>query len=301
VSVKVAALALVSLLAAGATWQSGPPLPLPRSEVAGALVSGRIAVVGGLLPDGQNSARVDAFDVRAQVWRRFPDLPVTVDHAMATSARGRLYVVGGYGSDRRPLGAGYVLSGGSWISLPAPPEARAAGGAAIVGTRLYVAGGVAPTGLARTMLVFDLVRRRWAAVPGPTAREHLAVTATGGRIYALGGRTAGFDTNTRLVETYDPRTKRWSRLPPLPDARGGTGAAAVGATILSVGGEATTGTIPSVFALNTRTRRWRRLPNLPTPRHGLAVVAASGRVYAIGGGPEPGLHVSNANESLRVG
>jgi N-acetylneuraminic acid mutarotase len=151
------------------------------------------------------------------------------------------------------------------------------------------------------MLVFDLVRRRWAVVPGPTAREHLAVTATGGRIYALGGRTAGFDTNTRLVETYDPRTKRWSRLPPLPDARGGTGAAAVGATILSVGGEATTGTIPSVFALNTRTRRWRRLPNLPTPRHGLAVVAASGRVYAIGGGPEPGLHVSDANESLRVG
>ncbi|MDQ5820939.1 MAG: DUF1668 domain-containing protein, partial [Actinomycetota bacterium] len=230
--VKLAALAVVSLVA-GATWQSGPRLPLPRSEVAGALVGGRIAVVGGFLADGRNSARVDAFDVRTGVWRRLPDLPVTVDHAMAAAAGGRLYVVGGYGSDRRPLRAAYMLSSGSWRQLPAPPEARAAGGAAVVGSRLYVAAGVGASGLARNMLVFDLRRRRWSLAPGATAREHLAVTATGGRIYALGGRSAGFDTNSRLVEAYNPRTRRWSRLPVLPQARGGTGAASIGATIIS--------------------------------------------------------------------
>ena len=299
--VKVAVLTSVSALAAGGAWQNGPPLPLPRSEVAGALVSGRVVVIGGFLASGQNSARVDAFDVRTRMWQRLPDLPVTVDHAMAASVRGRLYVVGGYGSDRRPRASTYLLSGGSWTSLPAPPEGRAAAGSAIVGARLYVAGGIGPTALARTMLVFDLVRKRWVVVPGPTSREHLAVTATGGRIYALGGRSAGFDTNTRLVEVYNPSTSRWSRLPSLPEARGGTGAAAVGSTIVSIGGEATTGTIASVFALNTRTRRWRRLPDLLTPRHGLAVVAANGRIYAIGGGPKPGLYVSDTNESLRVG
>ena len=151
------------------------------------------------------------------------------------------------------------------------------------------------------MLVFDLVRGLWSVAPGPTPREHLAVTATGRRIYALGGRSAGFDTNTRLVEVYNPSRTRWSRLPSLPEARGGTGAAAVGATILSVGGEATTGTIRSVYAFDTRRRRWRRVADLPTPRHGLAVVPASGRVYALGGGPTPGLSVSDTNESLRVG
>ena len=149
--IKVAAFAVVSLLAGGA-WQSGPPLPLPRSEVAGALVSGRIVVVGGFVADGQNSKRVDAFDVRARVWRRLPDLPATVDHAMAASVRGRLYVVGGYGSNRRPRAAAHVLSGGSWTSLPDPPEPRAAAGATIVKGRLYVAGGIGPNGLARTML-----------------------------------------------------------------------------------------------------------------------------------------------------
>ena len=50
-----------------------------------------------------------------------------------------------------------------------------------------------------------------------------------------------------------------------------------------------------------RTRRWSRLADLPTPRHGLGVVAFRGRVYALAGGPEPGLHVSSANEYLAVG
>jgi non-specific serine/threonine protein kinase len=55
-----------------------------------------------------------------------------------------------------------------------------------------------------------------------------------------------------------------------------------------------------VYAYEIATRRWRRLPDLPTPRHGLGVVALDGRVYAIAGGPQPGLFVSDANESLRL-
>jgi hypothetical protein len=37
-----------------------------------------------------------------------------------------------------------------------------------------------------------------------------------------------------------------------------------------------------------------------TPRHGLAVVSFGNTIYAIAGGPEPGLHVSSANEFLTV-
>jgi hypothetical protein len=48
-------------------------------------------------------------------------------------------------------------------------------------------------------------------------------------------------------------------------------------------------------------RRWHRLADLPTPRHGLGVAALGGIVYVIGGGPQPGLYVSDSNESLRVG
>jgi hypothetical protein len=61
-----------------------------------------------------------------------------------------------------------------------------------------------------------------------------------------------------------------------------------------------TGTLAKAFAFDVRTRRWSALPDLPSPRHGLGVVAFGGTVYVIGGGPEPGLHVSAANESLAL-
>ena len=180
------------------------------------------------------------------------------------------------------------------------PEPRAAAGAAVVGNRLYVVGGVGPSGLARQAFVLDLVKRRWSRLAGIAPREHLAVTALGGRVYALGGRLAGIDTNLRTLEVLDPRTRRWRELPPIPHGRGGTGAAAVGTELVSAGGEEPSGAIASVYAYSTQTQEWRRLPDLPTPRHGVGVASLGRRFYVIAGGPRPGLFVSDANEVLTL-
>ena len=69
---------------------------------------------------------------------------------------------------------------------------------------------------------------------------------------------------------------------------------------MSVGGEEPGGTIAEVLSYRVATRRWVRLADLPTPRHGVGVAALGGRVFVIGGGPEPGLTVSSANESIVV-
>ena len=258
---------LTSLLAA---WMSGTPLSEPRSEVAAAPLGGRIVVVGGFLSSGANSRRVDAYDPVRDAWTRLPDLPVSVDHAAAASVRGRLVVVGGYGADRQPL-----------------PRQRLAGPCG------SSAGG-RETG-SRPRCSRSICER---CAGGP--REHLAATALGGKVYALGGRLAGYDSNFATVEAYDPGTNRWRRLPDLPTPRGGTGAAAIAGRIVSVGGESPQGTERSVWALRPSARRWVRLPDLPTPRHGLGVVAVGGRVWVVAGGPEPGLTVSGAVESLPV-
>lgn len=295
------ALAFLGLAAGGqARWKRGAPVPVPRSEVAAALVGGRVVVAGGFLQNGFNSTRVDAYDPARDRWVRLPDLPVRVDHAMAAGYRGRLYVLGGYGADRARLRTAFVLERGRWRRLPPMPLPRAAAGAAIAGGRLYVVGGVGLNGLARAALSFDLTTRRWRTIAGPTPREHLGVTALGGRVYAVGGRTAGFDTNLDLVEAWDPARRTWLRRAPVPGTRGGTAAAAVPGAVVSAGGEETAGSISTVFAYNPRANRWRRLPDLPTPRHGLGLVGRGGRVYAVAGGPVPGLSVSGANESLAV-
>lgn len=289
--------------AAPAAWEKHAPLPVPRTEVAAAVVGEEIAVVGGFNADGSASARADMYSPALDRWRRLPDLPVHVHHSTAVGHKGRLYVLGGYAEGGIPLRTAFVLKGGRWQALPPLPYARAAAGAALAEGRVVVAGGVARTSgsrLARNALSFDLKTRRWSVVPGPTPREHLGVTAFAGVVYAVAGRTSGLDTNVTHFESYRPGDRRWRRLPAVPDPRGGTGAAALGGAVVSVGGEEPGGTIREVYAYRVATGSWRRLDDLPTPRHGLGVAALGGRIFVIGGGPEPGLTVSGANESLRI-
>ncbi len=275
-------------------WKRGAPMPLPRSEVAAATVEDELVLAGGFLADGRSSKRVDAYSPARNRWRRLPDLPAAVNHAMAASDGHRLSVVGVYGALKRAS----VFSSGRWRPLPGLPEPRAAAGAAIVGRTLYVIGGVAEGGLAQMSLAFDLRDRRWARIPGPRPREHLGVSALGGRVYAVAGREAG--TNFDAFQAYLPKRRRWVSLPSVPETRGGTDSASVGQLLVSAGSESPAGTSAAVYAFDVRTRRWRRLPDLPTARHGLGVLGFGGRVYVIGGGPTPGLSVSGANEFLQL-
>lgn len=295
---------LVALVAVGVgaapTWQRHAQLPLPRTEVAAARHGNEIVVVGGYVPWGDSSAQADAFSPSANRWRRLPNLPQGVNHAMAATWRGRIVVAGGYVARQQPSDRVFVLENDRWRELAHLAQPRAAGGATIVGDTLYVVGGIGANGLARVGLALNLRTGATRTIPGPFPREHLAAASANGRVYAIAGRTAGLNTNLRIVESWRPGAKRWTRLAGVPGSRGGTGAAAVGRTIVSVGGEAPGGTIRTVFAYDVAKRRWRRLPDLPTPRHGLGVVAFNGRVYVLGGGPQPGLTTSGAVESLRV-
>jgi N-acetylneuraminic acid mutarotase len=303
----LAACCLAVLLGAGLAgaaapgWRSATAVPVPRTEVSAALFGKEIGVVGGFVAAGSNSSRADAYSPARNRWRRLPNLPVRVDHAMAVGRRNELIVVGGYGPGGA-LASAFVLRNGRWRALPSMPAPRAAAGAAVTGGKLYVVGGVeGPGRLAQDAFAFDFATGRWSVIAGPRPREHLGAAALGGRVYAVAGRTAGFDTNLDIVEAYEPAGDRWRAIPRVPGTRGGTAAAAVAGRLLSVGGEDQAGTIRTVFAYNPSTRRWSRLPDLPRPVHGLGLVGYRGRAYALAGGPRPGLSVSGANQVLRVG
>ena len=85
-------------------------------------------------------------------------------------------------------------------------------------------GGIGPDGLATRALKLDLKSLRWSFVPGPpTQREHLAATAPAGRSMRSAGRTAATG-NLAVSEVYTPATRTWTKLPRVPEPRGGTGA-----------------------------------------------------------------------------
>jgi N-acetylneuraminic acid mutarotase len=288
---------LAELLAAAATWQTGPPIPVPRSEVAGAAVRGEIVIVGGFLADGRSSARVDAYSPTLRRWRRLPDLPRAVNHAMAVGVEGRVYVFGGYQVfGAAPLRSAFVLAANRWRRLAPLPAGRAAAGAAAIGRTIYVVGGIGPMGPARSMLAYDVKRARWRFLAGPTPREHLGVTVADRALFVVGGRANG--KLFSVVERWSPVSPRWRAVAPLPEPRGGTAAGTSGGFVVSAGAESSAGTSAKVYAYSPGRDRWSPLPDLPTARHGLAVVGLRSVIYVIGGGPQPGLSVSGANESL---
>jgi hypothetical protein len=282
----------------GPAWRRLAPAPTERTEVAAAAVGERIWVLGGYAPDGATLATVEVYDTGADTWARGPDLPVAVNHAMAATLDGDLYLAGG-NDGSRPSAQVARLEGGGWRTLAPLPQGRSAGGLVALDGRLYLVGGVVEGGLAGDTLVYDPGDDRWTPAPGlPTPREHLGAAASGGRVYVVGGRVRGIGNNLDVAEAFDPATGRWSTLAPLPTARGGLAATATaGGQVVAVGGEAAA-TFPEAEAYDTSSGRWRSLPPLPTPRHGLGVVAVGDVVYVLAGGPRPGLHTSAANEAI---
>jgi len=279
-------------------WRLLADAPTQRTEVAAAAEGDHLWVAGGFGRDGSTVATVERYDLAGDRWERGPDLPVAVNHAMAASLDGSLYVVGGWEADGAVGRRAFRLAGGRWRAVAELPEGRAAGVAVALDGRLYVAAGVGPHGLAGSMLVYDSGGDRWTAAPGPpTPREHLGGAGFGGKLYTLGGRARGRGSFT-AAEAFDPRTGRWETLPDLPTRRGGLAAAATGnGFVVAVGGEGEA-TFEQAEAFDVRARQWRSLPPLPTPRHGLGVVGVGTVLYTLAGGPRPGLHVSAASEAI---
>ena len=56
-------------------------MPLPRTEVAAAVLDGRIVVAGGLTPDGAASDRADVYDPATNRWSPAPALPLGLHHS----------------------------------------------------------------------------------------------------------------------------------------------------------------------------------------------------------------------------
>lgn len=284
-------------------------LPVPRTEVAAAVLDGRIVVAGGLTLDGAASDRADIYDPAANRWEPAPALPLGLHHSGMAAMGDRVYVAGGYtnraGQDW--VAQSRVLSLGrderAWREEPAL-AAGSRGGLALAaaGGRLVAVGGTDATGrfLARTE-VLTPGQRAWTAGPDMTEpRDHLAAAGAGGRIYAIAGRLGGLDTNKATVESWDPAAGGgWRAEPRLNDTRGGTSAAEAGGRPCVAGGEEPAGTIASIECLSGG--RWEKVATLRMPRHGLGVAGLGDQLHVIAGGPEPGLFVSGAHEAFSVG
>jgi N-acetylneuraminic acid mutarotase len=300
---------MIAALLAGAalSWGTLPSAPMERSEVAAARIGNSIYVVGGFEPT-RTCPAVERYDIRRRRWSTVRSMPLAVNHPTAVAYGGDLYVHGGYAANlglTETTGAlqRYDPSRNRWSRLRSSPTARAAHAVAVIGHRLYAAGGANETGSLRSLEVYDFESRRWTRGPSfpPPARNHTTGVASGGRFYVLAGRDA---RNFTAAARYDPRRHKWERLPPLHTARGGIASARLSdGRIVVFGGERLEPggtTIAEVELFDPRSRRWSSLPDMRTPRHGLGGAALGRRVFAIEGGPTPGFAFTRTIEFLDV-
>ncbi|MBM3450095.1 MAG: kelch-like protein [Armatimonadetes bacterium] len=292
-------------------WRLGSPMLQARSEHGIAVAAGRMYVVGGYPPGRVPSDVVQVYEFATGRWTTGPNYPVPLHHAMAASVAGKVYIVGGemYGAGSgRPeeyIDFVYELdlaAGNTWRRRAAMPTKRSGGGAAVLGGRIYVAGGRPPGG--SDFAVYDPAADTWRRLPDlPTQRNHLAMAAVDDKIYVIGGRFgAGFNSErTPAVEIYDPATNRWTAGAPMLGPRGGLAGATVAGCIFTFGGEGNyrdnRGMSDETEAYNPRTDSWTRLAPMPTPTHGLGAAAVfndgihlPGGSITIGGGTGTVIH-----------
>jgi len=125
---------------------------------------------------------------------------------------------------------------------------------------------------------------RWREeVPLSIARGRLAVAATGGRVFAIGGEMPGGKV-TGVVEVYDPGQRVWSLRASKPSPVANVSAVVLDGRIWVPGGLAFDGQVTTaVEVYDAASDTWSQAAPLPAPRAAYALAAHGGRLYLFGG------------------
>ena len=136
----------------------------------------------------------------------------------------------------------------------------------------------------------------WESLPSGPKLQGLALVAHGGKLYRIGGFTAlnhddaDQDLHSQAtVAQFDPQSKKWTELPPLPAPRSSLDAAVLDNKIYVVGGwnmqgDAKTWTDAAlVLDLTQQPLAWKEIAKPPFRRRAVAAAAFDGKLYVIGG------------------
>jgi hypothetical protein len=251
-------------------WSTSPAqISLPEPRTDGALVQSgtTILYVGG--SDGTKASEKTFVATTSgtgnfDVWSAGPALPEPRSDLSVIYSGGKIYAIGGYGSDGKPTTTTYVLTPdaktgalGEWQTADEAklkltlPEARAGTAVVAASDGLLLVGGTGGAGPVDTVwkTTFDTkgVPSAWTPQPGKlfTPVTDASAAIIGSYLWVYGGAAPGV-----------------AAIPSVQRGEFGTGADATKIVRFGVRGGAT---------------------DLPAPRTNLAGFAANGALYAIGG------------------
>lgn len=237
-----------------------------------------------------NRVRVALNGPGMNAWGRRADLLEANSEMSVEELNGKIYVIGGYPSNRVTVDTVQVYDPvtDAWertTPLPRPLNHLMTGS---VNGKLYVIGGQTTSAgsgnFSDAVYEYDPATAQWRTrTPMPTARGGGAAAVLDGKIYVAGGRPPrGAD-----FAVYDPQQDRWTVLPDLPTQRNHLGVAAAYGKIYVIGGRFEAGfeseITDVVEVFDPKTGAWSRAANMIEPRGGIDAVTAYGCIHVFGG------------------
>jgi len=209
-------------------WTKMPDLPVGADHTAAAATESQIFVFGGTfaLP----STRAYRFDLAQASWEPVTPLPEPRAAAGAAFLDGRVYVVGGFGSDRKELAPAYSYEPGSdrWERIPDLPTPREH--LAVVAYRGSICALGGHFGQADQVAIvecYDPNSRQWSSLPPLIhATSDFAAVVSGTEIWTVGDYVQVFDGS------------RWSMGPQPGTPRFGVAAVVLDHAVYVIGGAA---------------------------------------------------------------
>ena len=206
---------------------------------------------------------------------------------------GKLFVMGGTAATSLPAGSVSSvecldLHTGQWSEVVPMITARNNHGAAVLGGKIFVAGGCK---IGTSVESYDPATNQWTAVtPMNTRRIGHGLVSAQGKLFAVGGLMRddqGEDYLLTSVECFDPSTGVWSTIAALNTARSYLAVAVLGEKLYAIGGCSEDMVLSSTecLDLSVANSQWSPVAPMTTrPRcFGVGAVATGGKIYVAGG------------------
>jgi hypothetical protein len=195
----------------------------------------------GFLFGGGEAVSTDAvvrIDARTGRARRVGSIGEPLSDLGAVALAGQIYLVGGYTGSRYATAVLRYRHGSAPTLVARLPVGLRYAGVAVLGRRIYVAGGVTTSGVSDSVFAVDPLRHRVrvvASLPGPVA--HAPLASFGGALYLVGGTGASGASVDRILR-IDPRSGAVTIAGHLPEPLADAAAVPVGARVIVLGGAA---------------------------------------------------------------
>jgi N-acetylneuraminic acid mutarotase len=269
-------------------WQLLPAAPV--TALPGNLVSvwtgTEMIIHGTLATAGSSSGGVTlAYRPATGTWMRLAPGPVphneqTIDLAAWTGSQ--MLVPG-------QTNGAYSPATGAWSPIPPDPGPQAESVAAWTGSQLLIWGGVCCAAQSNSGTIYTPATNTWQQLPAAPIQVRRAAAGawTGTELVVAGGEAGPLGHVPALLgdaAAYNPATRTWRKLPPMPVPTAGATAVWDGTEVLFIAGT-TTAQSPSARgqAYNPATNTWRQLPPMPFTRADFAAVWTSRQLLVWGG------------------